>query len=150
MNDKQKKISSALSGISGEYFVAAELSRLGYIASITLRNTRGTDILATNSDASKAVGIQVKTNQGNRKAWLLDKKAEDYFADNLFYVFVNLKGKMSRPDFYVVPSRIVAEHVKKGHVKWLATPGKKGEQHRDSSMRMSTTKMRSILKNGNC
>jgi len=29
------------SGVSGEYFVAAELSRVGYIASITLRKTRG-------------------------------------------------------------------------------------------------------------
>ena len=30
-----------LVGVSGEYFVAAELSRRGFVASITLRNTRG-------------------------------------------------------------------------------------------------------------
>ena len=60
---------SILVGVSGEYFVAAELSRLGYVASVTLRNTRGIDILATNASASRSVGIQVKSlhlGQGER------------------------------------------------------------------------------------
>ena len=34
------KVSSILVGVAGEYFAAAELSRRGYIASITLRNTK--------------------------------------------------------------------------------------------------------------
>jgi hypothetical protein len=55
------KLASILCGVSGEYFVAAELSRRGYVASLTLRNTRGIDVLASNADATKAVGIQVKT-----------------------------------------------------------------------------------------
>jgi len=38
------KPSSQLTGVAGEYFVAAELSRRGFIASITMRNTRGIDI----------------------------------------------------------------------------------------------------------
>jgi hypothetical protein len=53
-----------LCGVAGEYFVAAELSRRGYVASLTLRNTRGIDILASNIDATKSVGIQVKAIQG--------------------------------------------------------------------------------------
>ena len=46
MKSEKDKLSTALSGISGEYFVAAELSRHGLIAAVTLRNTRGIDILA--------------------------------------------------------------------------------------------------------
>jgi hypothetical protein len=42
-----------LTGVTGKYFVAAELSRCGNIASITLRNTKGVDILCSNADASK-------------------------------------------------------------------------------------------------
>jgi hypothetical protein len=34
-----KRISGVLSGVAGEYLVAGELSRRGYIASIPLRNT---------------------------------------------------------------------------------------------------------------
>jgi len=56
MDSEAKKI---LSGIAGEYFVAGELSRRGYIASITLRNTASIDILASNGE--RTVNIQVKT-----------------------------------------------------------------------------------------
>jgi len=74
-------IPKVLSGVSGEYFVAGELSRRGYIASITLRNTRGIDILVTNSDASKSVGIQVKTNQNSTRSWMLNEKVETIISD---------------------------------------------------------------------
>jgi hypothetical protein len=92
------RLPTILSGVSGQYFVAAELSRRGYIATLTLRNTRGVDILAARADASKSVGIQVKTNQGQKKVWLLDKKAEDVTADNLVYVFVSLNGCSHRAE----------------------------------------------------
>jgi hypothetical protein len=73
---KPPRISSILCGVAGEYFVAAELSRRGYIASITLRNTRGVDVLASNQDATRSVGIQVKTSQRGRPEWVLSSSAE--------------------------------------------------------------------------
>ena len=84
-----KVLNPILSGVAGEYLVAGELSRRGYIASITLRNSKGVDILASNENASKTVGIQVKTNQRTEKGWLLNKKAEHYVSSNLFYILVN-------------------------------------------------------------
>lgn len=69
-------LSSLLVGVSGEYFVAAELSRRGYIASITLRNTKGVDVLCSNFDATKTVGIQVKTSRCSKRVWILNQKAE--------------------------------------------------------------------------
>jgi hypothetical protein len=129
------KIPPILCGVAGEYFVAAELSRRGYIASITLRNTRGIDILASNADASRQVGIQVKSNQSQGREWILNQKAEEYSARNLYYVFVNLKEPNEHPDFYVVPSESVANQVKEGHEIWLATPGKHGQKHMDSNVR---------------
>ena len=129
------KLSTSLSGVAGEYLVAAELSRRGYVASLTLRNTRGIDILASNAKASRLAGIQVKTNQGSRLGWLLTKKAEDYYDDNLFYVFVNLNDG-GQPDFYVVPSKVVANAVKESFEWWLRTPGRRGQTRRDNPMRM--------------
>ena len=75
-------------GVTGEYFVAAELSIRGYLASMTLRNSRGIDIIASNYDASRSVSIQVKTSKGGGPKWILNKKAESFFADNHYYVFV--------------------------------------------------------------
>src|SRR6266536_1914258 len=82
----RRRLSRTLSGIAGEYFVAGELTRRGYVASLTLRNTRGIDILASNADATKSVGIQVKTNSGKKRHWLLSEKAEKDAAENLYYV----------------------------------------------------------------
>ena len=129
------KLPKGLSGVAGEYFVASELSRRGYIASITLRNTRGIDILASDADATRQVAIQVKTNQGSKPEWVLNKKAENFYSGNLFYVFVNLKSPEERPDFYIVPSRRVSDFVKNDHQNWLKTPGKRGQVHKDNPVR---------------
>ncbi len=129
------RLPKGLTGIAGEYFVAGELSRLGYIASITLRNTRGIDILVSNTAATRQIAIQVKANQGSKPEWVLNEKAETFYAENLFYVFVNLKGPVERPDFYIVPSKVVADFVRSDHRNWLERPGKKGQVHRDNPVR---------------
>jgi hypothetical protein len=135
---KLKKLNTGLAGVSGEYFVAAELSKRGYIASITLRNTKGIDILCSNSDSTKTIGIQVKTNSGSNRNWILNQKAENYFADNLYYVFVNLNNNIKHPEFFIVPSKVVAKFCKKLHKKWLDTPGMKGQKHKDNPIRSFT------------
>lgn len=131
------KLSSVLSGVAGEYFVAAELSRLGYIASLTLRNTRGVDILVANADATRSAGIQVKTTQGDK--WVLSKKdekgSEPDQAQNLFYVFVRLDSGGAHA-FHVVPRQTIAKHCRETHQNWLTTPGRRGKAHRDNSMRI--------------
>src|SRR5258706_14079118 len=107
---QRSRLSTGLSGVAGEYFVAAELSRRGYVASLTLRNTRGIDILASNADATKTVGIQVKANSGKKANWLLSEKAENDMAENLFYVFVNLNGTEA-PEYYIVPRAVIAKYM---------------------------------------
>lgn len=131
------KIPSILAGVAGEYLVAGELSRRGWIASVTLRNTRGVDVLASNLDLTRSVGIQVKTNQRSQSVWLLNSKAEGLDQDDLYYVFVRLNG-LGSPRFHVVPSRVVAEHTRRTHQEWLAIPGRDGQPHRDNPNRKFT------------
>ena len=135
---KHSKISTGLSGVAGEYFVAGELTRRGLIASITLRNTRGVDILVAGQDATRSAGIQVKTNQGSSKGWMLTKKAEKLENEGLFYAFVNLNGLESEPTYHIVPSSVVAESCRRTHSEWLATPGRGGRPHKDNSIRKFT------------
>ena len=124
-----------LTGIAGEYFVAAELSRRGYVASITLRNTRGIDILASNADATKSVGIQVKTTKGKKAYWLLSQKAEADILENLFYAFVKLNGS-GAPEYFIVRRAEVANYVRENNKAWLAMPGKSGKPHRPNNIRV--------------
>jgi hypothetical protein len=106
-NPNPTTIPPVLTGVAGEYFVAAELSRRGHIASISLRNTRGIDILATNQAATRSITIQCKTNKRGAKAWMLNQKSEDFFAPDHYYVFVALGAANERPSFHVVPSERV-------------------------------------------
>lgn len=135
MSNLGTELTSLLSGVAGEYFVAAELSRRGYLASITLRNTKGVDILCSNADATKTIAIQVKTNRRSNREWVLNQKAESFYAKNHFYVFVNLHDDKQQPDYFIVPSKTVADHVKETHATWLAAPGKGGRAHIDTTMR---------------
>lgn len=138
-------LSKDLCGVSGEYFVAGVLSQRGYIASLTLKNTRGIDILVSNVTATHLVGIQVKTNQGSKPKWILTAKAERFMADNLFYVFVNLKSPQERPDCFIVPSQTVADYISNDHRKWLGTLGKDGRPHKDSQIRNFSDESRYYL-----
>lgn len=128
------KLPKRLINKAGQYFVAGELLRLGYIVSIPLRNNTG-GINVSNADGTKQVAIQVRASQGDKPEWVLNDKAETIYADNLFYVFVNLKGPMEWPDFYVVPSKTVADFVKMDHRRWLERPGRKGQPHKDNRVR---------------
>jgi hypothetical protein len=118
-DDTKSKLRANLAGVAGEYFVAAELSRRGWICSITLRNTPDVDILVTNQNASRSATIQCKTNQSGRKVWQLRKRCEDLSSENHFYVFVNLGTVEELPTYHIVPSQVVADHVKYYHGLWL-------------------------------
>ena len=48
---------------------------------------------------------------------------------------VTLNKKLERPDFYIVPSKVVANETKTGHKKWLNEKSKNGTAHKDNSMR---------------
>jgi hypothetical protein len=135
MKEISTPISKTLVGISGEYFVAAELSRRGFMASITLRNTDSIDIHISKLDESKLLAIQVKTKQHRGNYWSLTEKAETLIAPNLYYIFVELTDLNVRPNYYIVPSKEVASYARKSHKDWLNKAGRNGKSHKDSSIR---------------
>lgn len=95
-----------LTGMTGVYLVAAELSKRGYIASTTSRSTFGADILVTNQNCSKAYSVQVKTNATTFSFWLVGKKGKEIYSDSHIYVLVNIRKDTT--EYYVVPSKIIA------------------------------------------
>lgn len=121
-------------GVSGEYFVAAELERRNFSATITMRNTEAFDILAINEKNNNQYCIQVKTYEKSSNKRILSKKNENIKADNMFYVFVNL-NELNNPDYYIVPSKEVASFIKSAHKKWLKTLGKNNKKHNDNNIR---------------
>ena len=77
-------------GIAGEHFVAAELSRRGWVATLTAKNTPGVDALATRLEGDTFARVQVKTRTAAYKyAWRVGKRFKPS-GDSDFVVLVDL------------------------------------------------------------
>jgi hypothetical protein len=91
-----------LTGMTGVYLVAAELSWRGFIASPTSRAARGADILVTDQSCSRSYSVQVKANSKPAPFWLVGRHVP--VCDTHVYVLVNLRGPRSgscTADFFV-------------------------------------------------
>lgn len=142
-------LESNLVGVAGEYLVAGELTLRGFLASITLRNSRGIDIIASSPNGEKSVSIQVKTNNDGQASWILNKKCEEFKSENHYYIFVALSPLNERPNFYVVPSSIVAKQISNDHQLWLQGKKKDGTSRKDSTMRKFSDKNALFLERWN-
>jgi hypothetical protein len=98
-----------LTGMRGVYLVAAELSRLGFIASPTSRSALAADILVTDQACQRAFSVQVKTNSEAPNFWHVGKHT--VVSPTHVYVLVNLNSKKDavKPEFFVVPSSVLKE-----------------------------------------
>ena len=104
-------VAKQLTGMRGVYLVAAELSRLGFIASPTSRSAIGADILVTDQACKRTYAVQVKTNAKTFGFWLVGAKSKTYFSEAHIYVLVNLRNRKTGEviEYYVIPSKVVAE-----------------------------------------
>lgn len=122
-------------GNAGEYFVAGELERRGFTVALPMSNVKDFDILAIHRESYEQFAIQVKTTRYKQKRWTLSKKNEELVKENVFYVFV-LLNELEAPEYHIVPSKMVADTLKASHQEWLNTPGKNGQTHNDTSIRV--------------
>jgi hypothetical protein len=137
MKNPIKKYDYNITGASGEFFVAAELSRRGIIATLTIKNAPLIDVIATNLISGKTANIQVKTrSERNKQGWLLNSKVENISSiKNHFYILVNLYNIDSLPEYYIIPNNIFAKYQHKIHQAWLSKTDRKGFKHKDNNTR---------------
>ena len=103
------EIQSSSTGLSGEYFVAAELLRRGYSVGITMGNAKAIDILAEKDNLQFIIQVKAIYKKKN-VGWpmMIDKVHTDHF-----YVFVNLNGdKMAEPEYYICTGKEAKNRVK--------------------------------------
>jgi hypothetical protein len=111
-----------MTGMLGVHLTAVELIKRGFIVSPTSRSAMGADLLITDQRCKKAWSIQVKTNASMANFWLVSPKTKDMHSPSHVYVFVSVpKNPERKPQFYVVPSRVVA-------TKFRSTPPRRNGQ----------------------
>lgn len=103
------KLSKNQSGISAEFFVAAELSRRGYNVTLTFGNTKSIDLLIEKDNST--IAIQVKGIQRKKSiCWNIKRTS---IRENLIYVFVNLNADtLVEPEYFILTNEEIKIHLK--------------------------------------
>ena len=133
--------------LAGEFAVLSQLLLRGYDANVTLGNTKGVDILVSDSESGRMLRVEVKTRghlkggkPGTRSGlfgysleWIVSKKNETIDDPSLFYCFVSIVGDETMGfRFFILPSEVVAKYVREQHAFWLEDDS----SHKDTPIRV--------------
>lgn len=128
------RIPTTLVGAAGEHFVMYQLYRRGIMVGQPPQGVANVDLLVLDEDAAVIKNIQVKTrSKGADGGWHMKKKHEELISPLLWYVFVDMEPES--PTCHIIPSEVVAKAIRVAHETWMATPGSKGQPHKDTDMR---------------
>ena len=131
-----KKIPRNSVGLAGEYAVLSQLALHGFDAGMTIGNTKTIDILVHDPESGARYELEVETNLENRKDpsnsrlfgrfvtdWQMSEKRETISSASLFYCFVHINTcpptATHTISYFIVPSPVVSEYVRKEHALWL-------------------------------
>jgi hypothetical protein len=133
------RISSNSLSLAGEYLVLSQLALRGYVATLTLGNTKSVDILLSNENTGKLFKVEVKTTStgstrlkafGTNIEWKMGEKHENIIDPNLFYCFVQIEDlNFEKIRFFIIPSSDVAKFVKEDEEYYHSYPHKKPVKH---------------------
>ena len=103
MANKNKKRKLGDANLASEFYVASQLYRLGYTATITLGHTKEIDLVVVHPDG-RTITIDVKGLKDTTN-WPLNPKLK---SEEHFYILINYKNKFGdvsfRPEVFVIPS----------------------------------------------
>ena len=126
-NEFSPTLDKSLIGAAGVHRVAAELSLRGLIALPTIRNTAGTDIVATNPACTWSAHLQVKTSRSRVRFWPIGKHFDSWTGPNNYYVFLRWLDRERTFEIFCESSAAVAaqaritlkkEKAKRGGAAW--------------------------------
>ncbi len=123
-------------GVAGEFYIAYLLAKHNFKVNVSLGRTEGFDLFVQNPSGVNMI-ISIKTTfKETSRSFIMGKKADELAEDDLFYAFVRLNGLGGIPDFWIIPSKIVAPVIKEAHKIHVETAGKNGKMHKDTNMRL--------------
>ena len=138
-----EKLNSNNVSLAGEFAVLSQLALRGYVANMTLGNTKGVDILVANPESGRMLKLEVKTNHRSSRSegskskdfgsfvsgWIMGEKHEQMNDPSLFYCFVNISQDRKTFKFYIMPSAVVADYVARENKHWLAGAAEGKRKH---------------------
>lgn len=103
-------------GISGEFFVAAQLWRRGLLASVVYANAKRADVIAfSNNEIGRHVTIEVKST--DKTKWKVSNTLPEPSPKP--WVFVNLPSdKEAFPSFYILTQKEIHDICRPAHIAY--------------------------------
>ena len=102
---KKPRADGQVSGLAGEFFVAAELLKRGILASVTFGNAKAIDLLAHNPATGQNFTVQVKALR-KLNSFPIKPSA---IKEAQIYVFVLLNDPGEPVSYFVVPGEVLAK-----------------------------------------
>lgn len=124
---KKRRADGQISGLAGEFFVAAELLKRDIQTSVTLGNAKAVDLLAYREDTGQQFVVQVKTLRTNN-VFLINRR--DTIDPAHVYVFVLLNKPGVPVRYFIVQGSELIDHPEK-FGKWIDDPKMPGIAPRD-------------------
>jgi hypothetical protein len=104
-------------GIAGEFFVAAELSKRGWIATLTAKNTPDVDVLVSRPTGDTHARIQVKARTPAYSYAHRVGRELKLVGERDFLVLVDLGGEGETPRYWVIPTLVAAGLIKSEQIR---------------------------------
>ena len=126
-------------GNAGEHLVVAELLARGHHAAMADRANPAFDVLAICNGKHAAIRVKTSTHNGTRFTW--SAKRDGSVFSQLGQIKSDFVAMVYMPDgprsatFYIVPTRVVNNALRRLHRAWLAIPRRDGKPHKDTNMR---------------
>jgi len=102
----KKHADGQMSGLAGEFFVAAELLKRDIQTSVTLGNAKSIDLLAFNHETDRQFAVQVKALRTNNYFLV----SRDKILRSAVYVFVLLNRPGQTVRYFIVPAAEMLDH----------------------------------------
>jgi hypothetical protein len=116
---KPERLEPNTSHLSGEYFVAAELSKRGYAVAMTIGNAKAIDLFV--EKRRRTANIQVKAIRLRRNVgWPMTRSK---VWSNVVYVFVCLNPAGYAPSFFIATPSEVRPRVKQYATRGILNVG---------------------------
>jgi hypothetical protein len=101
---KRSAIERQITGLAGEFFVAAELLKHGLQTSVTFGNAKAIDLVAINSRTGKTCTVQVKALREINYFPIISSGINPQHT----YIFVLLNKPSEAVQYFIVPGLVLA------------------------------------------
>lgn len=114
---KKERADGQMTGLAGEFFVAAELLKRGLQTAITFGNAKAIDLIAIHPKTGRKFTIQVKAVR-SKNPWPISHQRVDPYHT---YVFVVLNKPRESVEYFIVPGETLKSEPEQ-FTKWFRDP----------------------------